>query len=324
MALLKNHRFADLFPMMTDAELEALAEDIRDNGLRHAIVLYQGKILDGRNRYLACQIVGVEPRFEEYDGDDAGALALVISMNVRRRSLTAGQRAAVAAEAMEHLPERRGGDRRSKAAGSGNQTGGTHQFVPWTRDAVAEAFQVGAQSVQQARALKEKAPELFARIKDATAVLKDAYAELQVRLKEEAQREKDKKRIAKYQDAVAAGEMKFEDALQKVMDEEREAKQQESIDADSRQRWLTGFAEALDWFERFVDENWSAEELAWYVLPDSPGSFDHGITPERIAGVVRRMRLAQSTFQGVQDGRAKQGGAPRGPKAARGVSNREG
>jgi hypothetical protein len=56
--------------------------------------------LDGRNRLPACEAAGVEPRFEDFEGDDAGALALVISLNVQRRDMTAGQRAIVAARAL--------------------------------------------------------------------------------------------------------------------------------------------------------------------------------------------------------------------------------
>jgi hypothetical protein len=56
------------------------------------------KLLDSFvNRLLACEKAGVEPRYETFDGDDAGALALVISLNVQRRELTPGQRAIVAA-----------------------------------------------------------------------------------------------------------------------------------------------------------------------------------------------------------------------------------
>jgi ParB-like chromosome segregation protein Spo0J len=99
MKKLKAHPYADLFPMMTSAELEALAADIADNGLRQPVVRYQGMTLDGRNRLVACEKVGVEPTFTDFDGDDAGALALVISLNVQRRDLTAAQRAVVAAKA---------------------------------------------------------------------------------------------------------------------------------------------------------------------------------------------------------------------------------
>jgi hypothetical protein len=51
---------ADLFPRMTEAEFTALVEDIKANGLRQPIVLYQGKILDGRHRQDAAKLAGRE------------------------------------------------------------------------------------------------------------------------------------------------------------------------------------------------------------------------------------------------------------------------
>jgi hypothetical protein len=67
----------------------------------------------GCNRYLACEKAGIEPTFKDYEGDDAGAPALVISLNVQRHDLTAAQRAIGEARAREQFPERRGGNRRS-------------------------------------------------------------------------------------------------------------------------------------------------------------------------------------------------------------------
>src|SRR5262245_28493685 len=51
------HPLADLFPMLEDksAAFEALVEDIRERKQQEPVWLYEGKILDGRNRYLACQ-----------------------------------------------------------------------------------------------------------------------------------------------------------------------------------------------------------------------------------------------------------------------------
>ena len=54
---------------------------------------------------------------------------------------------------MEHMPERRGGDRTK-------QTGKTSQFAPWSREVVAKTFKVSDKSVQQAKAILSEAPDL--------------------------------------------------------------------------------------------------------------------------------------------------------------------
>jgi N6-adenosine-specific RNA methylase IME4 len=95
MADFPAHALATIFPLIEGDELNALAADIRDNGLREPIVLLDGMILDGRNRYRACQMVSITPRYEHFDGSDP--LAFVISRNVSRRHLSESQRAMVAA-----------------------------------------------------------------------------------------------------------------------------------------------------------------------------------------------------------------------------------
>jgi hypothetical protein len=64
------HSACLLFPRLSDDELQALADDIRHNGLLNPIVTLDGQILDGRNRLAACKIAGVQPRFVEWDGKD--------------------------------------------------------------------------------------------------------------------------------------------------------------------------------------------------------------------------------------------------------------
>jgi len=91
------HSVAELFPLMRGTAFEELVADIKNNGLREAILCdAEGRILDGRNRYRACVEAGVEPRFVTWEGE--GSLPeLALSLNLRRRHLGESQRALVAA-----------------------------------------------------------------------------------------------------------------------------------------------------------------------------------------------------------------------------------
>jgi ParB-like chromosome segregation protein Spo0J len=92
------HPAAAVFPMLTDDELADLAEDIKANGLLHPIVLdADGVLIDGRNRYAACELAGVAPRFTTLP-DDVDPVAYILAANVARRHLTQAQRAMAAAQ----------------------------------------------------------------------------------------------------------------------------------------------------------------------------------------------------------------------------------
>jgi hypothetical protein len=56
---LEPHPLCAMFPLMTDDELDELAEDIRRHGQREPGTILDGKILDGRSRDLACERVGI-------------------------------------------------------------------------------------------------------------------------------------------------------------------------------------------------------------------------------------------------------------------------
>jgi hypothetical protein len=102
-----EHEAAGLFPMMTPCELDALAEDIRTNGLAEDIIIFKGKLLDGRNRLKACALAGVRPRFEWlHDGDEIEPVAYVLSKNLHRRHLTPEQRRRVIAAVLKQDPKR--------------------------------------------------------------------------------------------------------------------------------------------------------------------------------------------------------------------------
>jgi N6-adenosine-specific RNA methylase IME4/ParB-like chromosome segregation protein Spo0J len=96
MSTLEFHTLASLFPLLGGTDFDELVADIRAYGLREPIVVYEDKVLDGRNRLRACTAAGVEPTFTAYTGDDP--VAYVVSLNLRRRHLDESQRAMVAAK----------------------------------------------------------------------------------------------------------------------------------------------------------------------------------------------------------------------------------
>lgn len=77
------HPHAEFYPLLDEDALQALADDIRENGLLDPItVTADGILIDGRNRLRACELIGIEPETVIFDGDDIGAF--VRSKNMRR------------------------------------------------------------------------------------------------------------------------------------------------------------------------------------------------------------------------------------------------
>ena len=87
--ILVFHDAANSFPMMDAKRFSELKESIRVNGLREAIMLCEGKILDGRNRWKACQELGKEVATRQYAGDP---WTYVWDLNGNRRDINADQR----------------------------------------------------------------------------------------------------------------------------------------------------------------------------------------------------------------------------------------
>ena len=91
------HPLCTLFPRITGAEFDALVADIKANGLREPIVIHDGMILDGGNRYRACIEAGIEPAVMKFGGGNL--VSYVLSANLHRRHLSAMQSAAIVASA---------------------------------------------------------------------------------------------------------------------------------------------------------------------------------------------------------------------------------
>lgn len=93
------HPAADIFPMMDAEAFAGLKKDIDENGVREWIVLFQEKIIDGRNRYRAMRELGIDPgRFASDLEECDDPVSYVLSLNLHRRHLTETQRSVVAAK----------------------------------------------------------------------------------------------------------------------------------------------------------------------------------------------------------------------------------
>jgi len=153
-----------LFPRLSDAELQALADDIRQNGLLNPIVTLTGQILDGRNRLAACKIAGVQPRFVEWKGEGS-PLAWVVATNLMRRHLTASQRAVVAFDLLPML-EAEAKDRQRQSPGRGKK--GANKLATSSGKAsqfAARIAKANSAYVEKVKAISKKAPEIVAEIK---------------------------------------------------------------------------------------------------------------------------------------------------------------
>ena len=132
---------------MGEKEFADLCADIREHGQRQEIILFAGQILDGRNRYLACRHLGIEPRFAEFDGNCGSPLDYVISHNLNRRHLSESQRAMVA-ERVAQLRREFGRDFDTDAAAPIGAS--------LTQTQAALVFNVSRQSITRARRVRSK------------------------------------------------------------------------------------------------------------------------------------------------------------------------
>lgn len=155
------HPLSSYFPLMEGEDFKELVEDIKENGLRNRIILYDGKILDGRNRYNACLEAQIKMQFTDYEGDDP--LEYVISQNLKRRHLTASQRAAISTNILEGEKEKA---KQREYAGKKVDPGRTIGMGEKGRavDKVGKMFGVSGDLVADAQKIKEESPEKFEEI----------------------------------------------------------------------------------------------------------------------------------------------------------------
>jgi len=174
---IQAHEYADIFPMMDGTDFDNLKKDLTDNGFdkTRPIILHEGKILDGRNRFKACNEVNIKPSFEKFEGEDS--LGFVISTNLNRRHLTNSQRATIAVEILPLLEEK-ARERQSSLNRPELTTKVSEAEKGEARQKAGKAFHVGTTYISQAKKLRELRPELFEEVKQGRIKLNDVMAKV--------------------------------------------------------------------------------------------------------------------------------------------------
>ena len=162
------HPAAALFPMLGEEELTALQNDIAVEGQLEPIITWDGQIIDGRNRYAACQRIGKKPRIKEREfADEDAVINYIISTNIKRRHLTTSQRAMIGEELAKL---ERGGDAGVTKSNAGIQA--------LKQSDAAKSLDVSRDSLQKARAVSKADPVLAQKVKAGEVTLNAAHKQI--------------------------------------------------------------------------------------------------------------------------------------------------
>jgi N6-adenosine-specific RNA methylase IME4 len=198
------HPLANIFPLMEGEDFAGLVADIRDHGVREPVVLLDGAILDGRNRYRASLEAGVDCPMRDYAGNDPAAF--VISTNLKRRHLSESQRAMVAAK-LANLEDGQRADRSANLPTS-----------PVTQSTAATMLNVSERTVRAAKEVQREAvPELVAKVERGEVSVSAAA---------------DVARLPKVQQAeiLARGEREILEAAKRIRAQKADARRTERVE----------------------------------------------------------------------------------------------
>jgi N6-adenosine-specific RNA methylase IME4 len=196
MKIYEAHPIARKFPLMQGAEFEELKTSIAANGQIDPGIIFEGKLLDGRNRQEACKQLGIPFKTEPAPKylDQIGAVAYVKAKNLDRRMLDESQKGMIIAALMPAFREQ-ARERQKEAAKAAARKDKRDAKAKAEKDhkpakvakpkrAVDEAIaaagigKVSARTVQRAQFVKEKSPELAKKVLEGELTVKQAEKQL--------------------------------------------------------------------------------------------------------------------------------------------------
>lgn len=145
----EQHEFGQLIPKMLAKQFTELQESIASQGVRQPIILHDGKVLDGWNRYTAVnnlldegQEIPGTIKYEIFTGTDKEALELVLALNLGRRHITEEKRVKLALDIRKNLEKLKPEVSEKELDRQSAESAGT-----------------SARTVQRARQVEQKAPK---------------------------------------------------------------------------------------------------------------------------------------------------------------------
>jgi ParB family chromosome partitioning protein len=174
----KVHPVADMFPMLDDEAYAELRDDISKNGQQQPIIIdyYEDDqekmyIIDGRNRMKAIRELGHGFYVEEYKRRPVAKMKdigqFILSLNLTRRHLTTAQKAVLANKlrgTYEAEAELRKQSNLKQNTDKENFPERGTEPEGQSRDLAGEQLGVSGKSVDKAREIAEKAPDVIKRI----------------------------------------------------------------------------------------------------------------------------------------------------------------
>lgn len=164
MADYEFHEIASIFPL-SEEKIAELAEDFATSPMNKSIELFEGKIIDGRHRYLACKRAGIRPHFVDVRPSDP--IRYAVQCNLKRNHYSPTQLSMCAGKVRD-LYDQQAKERQQVR--KGRQAGSTVENLPQldsgkARDKAGELFGVSGKSVDHAtKVLKQGTPELVAAV----------------------------------------------------------------------------------------------------------------------------------------------------------------
>ena len=177
-------KFKDLIPPLLPDEYAGLEELILAEGIRDALIAWNGVIVDGHNRFEIAEKHGIEgyPITERAFADEAEVMMWIINTQLGRRNLSKLDRIELVKKKEPLIREKA---KENMSLGGGNRKSGMQKSSDpirpiTTRDELAKLAKVSHDTFKKGEIILENAtPELIQEVREGKKKINTAYREMQ-------------------------------------------------------------------------------------------------------------------------------------------------